>query len=59
MGRIKSLMIKRTARQLYEEVEGFNDSFENNKKLLNNVLPYKSMRNQVAGAIVRLAQKAT
>lgn len=56
MGRIKSAMIKRTAQQLHASVEGFNSNFENNKKLLKGVFPYKSMRNQIAGAIVKLAK---
>jgi ribosomal protein S17E len=57
MGRIKSTMIKRAARQLYAEVDGFNENFGNNKALLKETMPYKSMRNKVAGGIVKLARK--
>ena len=55
MGRIKSKMIKKAAKQLYEEIEGFNENFDHNKALLKGTMPYKSMRNKVAGGIVRLA----
>lgn len=58
MGRIKSAMIKKAAKQLYEEVEGFNEDFDHNKALLMGTMPYKSMRNKVAGGIVRLASNA-
>lgn len=58
MGRIKSAMIKRAAQEAYSGVEGFTEDFEHNKKLLVGTMPYKSMRNRVAGAIVRLSQKA-
>lgn len=57
MGRIKILMVKKAARQLYESVEDFSDDFEHNKKLLKGTIYYKSVRNKVAGGIVRLASK--
>ena len=57
MGRIKSTMVKKAARKVFEESEGFNDSFENNKKLLKGTVSYKSTRNKIAGEIVRLAKK--
>jgi len=56
MGRIKSSMVKKAARQLYSEVEGFNADFDNNKALLGGTMEYKSMRNKVAGRIVRLSR---
>ncbi|MBU0761237.1 MAG: 30S ribosomal protein S17e [Nanoarchaeota archaeon] len=55
MGRIKQLMIKKAARELFATVEGFSEDFEKNKKLLKNTMPSKSVRNKVAGGIVRLA----
>ncbi|RMD67177.1 30S ribosomal protein S17e [Candidatus Pacearchaeota archaeon] len=58
MGRIRSALIKRLARQLYEKGDGFNEDFENNKKLLKEVFQYKKLRNKVAGAIVALARQA-
>jgi len=57
MGRIKSLMIKKAALQLFEEAEGFTEDFENNKKLLKDTMPSKSVRNKVAGGLVRLVRK--
>ena len=50
-------MVKKAALQLFEQVEGFNDNFENNKKLLKNTMPSKSVQNKVAGGLVRLAKK--
>lgn len=57
MGRIKSTMIRKAARELVETAEGFNSNFENNKKLLKGTMPYKSVRNKVAGAIVVLKKR--
>ena len=57
MGRVKSTMIKKSATQLFEKDIKFNDSFENNKKLLKGAISYKSLRNKVAGQIVHLARK--
>jgi ribosomal protein S17E len=57
MGRIKTLMIKKAASQLFEEVEGFTEDFEKNKKLLKDTMPSKSVRNRVAGGLVKLAGK--
>ena len=51
MGRIKSLMIKRAAKQLLDGENSFTDSFEHNKKLLKNTMPSKSTKNKVAGYI--------
>lgn len=57
MGRIKSAGIRKAALQLFETVEGFNNDFEHNKKLLNNTMHYKSTRNKIAGQLVRLARQ--
>jgi len=57
MGRIKPLMVKKAARELFATVEGFSEDFERNKKLLKNTMPFKTVRNKVAGEIVHLAQK--
>ena len=53
MGRIKSTLIKRTARVL-EKDEVFSEEFNRNKRLLRGALPSKSMRNKIAGYISRL-----
>tara|TARA_Y100000310_G_C20595476_1_gene770278 strand:- start:595 stop:780 length:186 start_codon:yes stop_codon:yes gene_type:complete len=55
MGRIKSLMIKKAARQLIQEKEHkFSPDFEHNKKVLKDTMPSKPIRNKVAGYISRL-----
>ncbi|MEK6919246.1 MAG: 30S ribosomal protein S17e [Nanoarchaeota archaeon] len=53
MGRIKSTLIKRTARILEKE-EGFGEGFERNKKILGSTMPSKSVRNKIAGYIARI-----
>ena len=54
MGRIKSTMIKRAAKQLIEGEHNFNESFNDNKKRLGHTMPSKSLRNKIAGYIARL-----
>ena len=54
MGRIKSTMVKRAAEQLLNGENDFNDSYEHNKKLLDNTMPSKPIRNRIAGYIARL-----
>jgi len=55
MGRIKSTLIKRTAEQLLERTsDAFSHSFEENKKILGNLMPSKRIRNRVAGYITRI-----
>jgi len=53
MGRIKSKLIKRTGRTLLNEENKFDKEFENNKKILGDLMPSKKIRNQVAGYIAR------
>lgn len=56
MGRIKSTMIKKAAKQLLEGEHSFNDSFEHNKKILGRTMPSKPIRNKIAGYISRLVK---
>jgi len=56
MGRIKSILIKRTAEKLMQEQE-FSDNFEENKKILGESMPSKRIRNIIAGYITRLKKK--
>ena len=56
MGRIKSLLVKRTARHLLIEQDHFNESFDHNKKILKNTMPSKKMRNKIAGYLGRLVR---
>jgi small subunit ribosomal protein S17e len=61
MGRIKTLLIKRTAKKLLEKFPNkFEDNFEENKKILakiQNLEMDKKIRNSVAGYITRLVRK--
>ena len=54
MGRIRQKYIKRLAKELIEKFE-FTNNFEENKKIINKVLPdaSKRFRNRVAGYITR------
>jgi len=54
MGRIKSKIVKRTAKLLLNAENKFKDNFEVNKKILKNSMPSKKIRNQIAGYITRL-----
>lgn len=54
MGRIKSLMVKRAAKQLLEGENRFEETFEANKKVLKSTMPSKAIRNKIAGYIARL-----
>jgi len=56
MGRIKSVLVKRTAKKLVEE-EGFSEDFDKNKKALGKTMPSKSLRNKIAGYISRLKKQ--
>lgn len=57
MGRIKSALIKRTAKNLLKEDNVFSESFDKNKKLLGNTMPSKRIRNKIAGQITRLEKQ--
>jgi ribosomal protein S17E len=54
MGKIKSALVKRTAKKLLDEENNFSEDFEKNKKLLGDSMPSKVIRNQLAGYIARL-----
>ncbi|MBI5148496.1 30S ribosomal protein S17e [Candidatus Pacearchaeota archaeon] len=55
MGRIKSLLIKRTAKKFVREnSKAFNENFDSNKKAILTIIPSKRMRNSIAGYITRL-----
>ncbi|MCX8194360.1 MAG: 30S ribosomal protein S17e [Candidatus Pacearchaeota archaeon] len=62
MGRVKSLSIKKTTRQLLEKYsDAFAIDFEENKKIIKRILPdvNKRTRNSIAGYITRLKKKET
>jgi ribosomal protein S17E len=56
MGRIKSTMVKKTAKNLFTKEFVFTDSFDNNKKILGNTMPSKPIRNKIAGYLARLSK---
>lgn len=56
MGRIKSTMVKKTAKKLMDTEGYFTESFEENKKALAGTMPSKPIRNKVAGYISRLVR---
>ncbi len=53
MGRIKSTLVKRTAKELMKRHE-FTGDFGKDKKILGKTMPSKKVRNKIAGYIVRL-----
>ncbi len=61
MGRIKTLLIKRTTRKLIIKFPNkFKDNFEGNKKVLAKIKDLemdKKIRNSVAGYITRLIKR--
>ena len=61
MGRIKTMLIKRTANTLIKKYpEKFSEDFDENKKIMEDVvkLQSKKLRNIIAGYITRLTKKA-
>lgn len=54
MGRVKSALIKRTARTLNKVGKNFEKGFDKNKKILGSSMPSKRMRNRIAGYISRI-----
>jgi len=54
MGRIKSTLVKKTAKKLLEEDNPFSGEFNHNKKALGNTMPSKSLRNKIAGYLARI-----
>ena len=57
MGKIKSKLIKRSAKELVKRGIEFSENFERNKKILGNTMPSKKIRNQIAGYLSRLNRK--
>ena len=53
MGKIKSKLIKRTAKELLKQGIEFTEDFKKNKEILGDTMPSKKIRNQMAGYLVR------
>jgi len=54
MGRIKSALVKRSAKKMLHEENVFTEKFDDDKKILGHSMPSKRMRNKIAGYIARL-----
>ena len=57
MGKIKTKLIKRTARAVMKTDIDFNEDFEKNKKILGREMNSKKVRNQIAGYIARIKKR--
>ena len=60
MGRIKTILIKRTALKLFRQHKTkFKTDFAKNKKLVEEVavIPSKKLRNVIAGYLTRLVKQ--
>lgn len=58
MGKIKSKLIRRTAKLLQEKGIEFTEDFKENKKILGkNTMPSKKIRNQMAGFLSRFKKQ--
>ena len=58
MGRIKSTLVKRTAKKLRQNKEIFSTEFTDNKKILGRTMPSKRIRNMIVGYISRLKRRS-
>jgi len=56
MGKIKSMLIKRTGKKLINEGV-FHEDFGKNKKILSSTMPSKKIRNILAGYMSRLKKQ--
>jgi ribosomal protein S17E len=57
MGKIKSKLVKRSAKELIKKGIEFSEDFEINKKILGNTMPSKKIRNQMAGYLSKLSKE--
>ena len=57
MGKIKSKLVKRTAKTLIGKGIEFDEDFEKNKKVLGQEMPSKKIRNQMAGYLSRIKRQ--
>lgn len=54
MGKIKSRLIRRSAKNITKEGIKFDKDFEKNKQILKGVMPSKKLKNQLAGLFARI-----
>ena len=53
MGKIKTKLIKRTAKGINAKDIPFSEDFVENKRILGKEMPSKKVRNQIAGLLSR------
>lgn len=54
MGKIKSRLVRRSAKRLINEDIKFDKNFNKNKQILKGLMPSKKLRNQMAGLLTRI-----
>jgi ribosomal protein S17E len=54
MGKIKSRLIRRSAKKMISEGIKFDKDFEKNKRILKGIIPSKKLKNQLAGLFSRI-----
>ncbi|MDD5012218.1 MAG: hypothetical protein PHQ66_01050 [Candidatus Nanoarchaeia archaeon] len=54
MGKIKSRLIRRSAKKVMSEGIKFDKDFGKNKQILKGIMPSKKLRNQMAGLLARI-----
>jgi len=59
MGKIKSKFIRRTAGTFEKEGVEFSEDFKENKKMLQDTMPSKKIRNRMAGYLCRVKKQRT
>ncbi len=57
MGKIKSKLVRRAARNLSNEGVPFSNDFEKNKKILVGLVISKKLRNQMAGLTAKTRKR--
>lgn len=59
MGRIKTILVKRTSKRLFDEhADEFKESFDENKHIVTKFadIPSKKLKNVIAGYVTRLVK---
>lgn len=54
MGKIKSRLIRRSAKKIMNEGVKFDKDFGKNKQILKGITPSKKLKNQMAGLLTRI-----
>ncbi len=57
MGKIKSKIIRKSAKILMNEGVKFNEDFGENKKILDGLTISKKLRNQLAGLLAKIKKR--